>query len=90
MVEFNNVLNAYMFNSPSKERETSSAISNAFLSHQVPAREIPPPAPPSPTFQRGHKNVDSILSIFVLSYIQNLNQAGEKLHHETYIGFTII
>lgn len=66
MVEFDNVLNAYMFKLPSKERETSSAICNAFLSHHVPAREIPPPAPPSPTFQIGRKEPQHIINPSIL------------------------
>lgn len=51
IVEFGNVLKAYIFKSPSNDRQTSSAIASASLSHQVPERDIPPPAPPSPTFR---------------------------------------
>lgn len=50
IVELDNVLKAYIPRSPSNEWQTSSAIDNASLSHHVPAREIPPPSAPSPTF----------------------------------------
>lgn len=71
IVEFGNVLKAYIFKSSSKDRQTSSAIANASLSHQVPARDIPPPAPPSPTFRKRANK-----------YIRKSSSVNYKIRHQ--------
>lgn len=54
---FGNVLKAYIPKSPSTVWQTASAIANASLSHDVPARDIPPPAPPSPTCRKKNEKL---------------------------------
>lgn len=69
MAEFVDVLKAYIFKSPSNKIETSSAISNASLSHHVPAREIPPPAAPSPTFRRSQLIRKTLVSLKLIEHV---------------------
>ena len=86
IVEFANVLKAYIFKSPSNDIETSSAINKASLSHHVPASEIPPPSPPSPTFQKDKREH------FVQKFYQETRNKKQKNYFRvhSYIDFSIV
>lgn len=76
------VLNAYNFKTPSKDRQTSSTIAKASLSHQVPARDIPPPSPPSPAFKNEHKMRKSQLQF--TKWLKHTNNSSTNLHRLHY------
>ena len=85
MVEFNNVLKAYIPNSPSNDRKTSSAIANASLSHDVPASEIPLPPSPSTTFER-KKRENGLKNI---NFNHSMQNGKNHSMPNTYIGFSL-